>query len=62
METEQGEIRFPEISTAVLETVIKYFYYKARTHSAMPLPAANPFCSLPPFPPCAHKFALGCRS
>lgn len=30
VETEQGEIRFPEISTPVLETVIKYFYYKVR--------------------------------
>ena len=30
IETEQGEIRFPEISTPVLEAVCKYFYYKAR--------------------------------
>lgn len=28
IETEQGEIRFPEISTPVLEAVCKYFYYK----------------------------------
>lgn len=31
IETEQGEIRFPEISTPVLEVVCKYFYYKARS-------------------------------
>lgn len=30
IETEQGEIRFPEISTPVLEVVCKYFYYKLR--------------------------------
>lgn len=28
IENEQGEIRFPEISTPVLEVVCKYFYYK----------------------------------
>lgn len=29
IENEQGEIRFPEITTPVLEVVCKYFYYKA---------------------------------
>jgi transcription elongation factor B subunit 1 len=28
IENEQGEIRFPEITTPVLEVVCKYFYYK----------------------------------
>jgi transcription elongation factor B subunit 1 len=26
----RGEIRFPEISTAILEKVIQYMYYKVR--------------------------------
>eukprot|EP00887_Chlorella_sp_A99_P006700 scaffold3.g6700.t1 len=30
METEQGEIKFPEIGTTTLEHVIKYFYYKLK--------------------------------
>lgn len=29
-ETENQEIRFPEISTPVLEKVCQYFYYKIR--------------------------------
>jgi transcription elongation factor B subunit 1 len=29
-ESEQGEVRFPEISTAILEKVCQYFYYKLR--------------------------------
>lgn len=29
-ETEKGEIKFPEISTQVLEKVCQYFYYKLR--------------------------------
>mmetsp|Transcript_16701 Transcript_16701/g.28187 ORF Transcript_16701/g.28187 Transcript_16701/m.28187 type:complete len:101 (+) Transcript_16701:166-468(+) len=30
METEQREIKFPEISTPILEKVCQYFYYKLR--------------------------------
>ena len=30
IESEQGEIRFPEISTAVLEKVCQYFYYRLK--------------------------------
>jgi transcription elongation factor B subunit 1 len=30
IENEQGEIRFPDITTPVLEVVCKYFYYKLR--------------------------------
>ena len=30
IENEQGEIRFPEITTPVMEVVCKYFYYKVR--------------------------------
>ena len=29
-ESELGEIRFPEISTPILEKVCQYFYYKLR--------------------------------
>ncbi len=29
-ETEQGEVRFPEISAPILEKVCQYFYYKLR--------------------------------
>ncbi|KAF6258778.1 BTB/POZ protein [Scenedesmus sp. NREL 46B-D3] len=29
-ETEQGEVKFPEISTTILEKVCQYFYYKLR--------------------------------
>jgi transcription elongation factor B subunit 1 len=29
-ETEHGEVRFPEISTPILERVCQYFYYKLR--------------------------------
>eukprot|EP00877_Chromochloris_zofingiensis_P005291 jgi/Chrzof1/14763/Cz09g15090.t1 len=29
-ETELGEVKFPEISTAILEKVCQYFYYKLR--------------------------------
>jgi len=29
-ETELGEVRFPEISTPILEKVCEYFYYKLR--------------------------------
>lgn len=29
-ETEQGEVKFPEISTVILEKVCQYFYYKLR--------------------------------
>lgn len=29
-ETELGEVKFPEINTAVLEKVCQYFYYKLR--------------------------------
>mmetsp|Transcript_5872 Transcript_5872/g.6728 ORF Transcript_5872/g.6728 Transcript_5872/m.6728 type:complete len:101 (-) Transcript_5872:333-635(-) len=29
-ETELGEIKFPEISTPILEKVCQYFYYKLR--------------------------------
>ena len=35
----QGEIRFPEITTPVLEKVIQYFYYKRRyQNSRVPIP------------------------
>ena len=35
----KGEIRFPEISTPVLEKVIQYCYYKLRyTNSTQPIP------------------------
>lgn len=35
----RGEIRFPEISTHVLEKVIQYFHYKARfAGSSAPIP------------------------
>ena len=35
----RGEIRFPEISTAVLEKVLQYMYYKVRyTNSKTPIP------------------------
>ena len=30
VETHQGEIRFPEISTPILEKVCQYFYFKLR--------------------------------
>ena len=33
-ETELGEIRFPEISTPILEKVCQYFYYKLRWANA----------------------------
>lgn len=33
-ETELGEIRFPQISTAVLEKACQYFYYKLRWANA----------------------------
>lgn len=29
-ETELGEVKFPEISTPILEKVCQYFYYKLR--------------------------------
>mmetsp|Transcript_3064 Transcript_3064/g.7686 ORF Transcript_3064/g.7686 Transcript_3064/m.7686 type:complete len:101 (-) Transcript_3064:445-747(-) len=29
-ETELGEVKFPEISTPILEKTIQYFYYKLR--------------------------------
>ncbi|GFH16789.1 transcription elongation factor B polypeptide 1, partial [Haematococcus lacustris] len=29
-ETELGEVKFPEISTHILEKTIQYFYYKLR--------------------------------
>ena len=29
-ETELGEVKFPEISTLILEKVCQYFYYKLR--------------------------------
>lgn len=29
-ETEAGEVRFPEISTPILEKICQYFYYKLR--------------------------------
>jgi transcription elongation factor B subunit 1 len=29
-ETELGEVKFPEISTTILEKVCQYFYYKLR--------------------------------
>ena len=29
-ETEKGEVKFPEISTQILEKVCQYFYYKLR--------------------------------
>ena len=35
----KGEIRFPEINTAILEKVIQYFYYKIKyTNSTVPIP------------------------
>merc|ERR1712054_34938 len=38
----KGEIRFPEISTPVLEKVIRYFYYKLKyTNSTVPIPEFN---------------------
>mmetsp|Transcript_24366 Transcript_24366/g.73126 ORF Transcript_24366/g.73126 Transcript_24366/m.73126 type:complete len:127 (+) Transcript_24366:196-576(+) len=37
-----GEIRFPEISTPILEKVIQYFYYKIRyTNSQVRIPEFN---------------------
>lgn len=34
-----GEIRFPEISTAILERVVRYFYHKVKwTNSTSPPP------------------------
>ena len=30
IESEQGEIRFPEITTPVLEKVCQYFYYRLK--------------------------------
>lgn len=34
-----GEIRFPEITTSILEKVIQYFYYKMRyTNSRVRVP------------------------
>lgn len=33
-ETERGEIRFPEISTAALEKACQYFYYKLKWANA----------------------------
>lgn len=33
-ETELGEVKFPEISTAILEKVCQYFYYKLRYQNA----------------------------
>lgn len=33
-ETELGEIKFPEISSSVLEIVCRYFYYKLRYQNA----------------------------
>ena len=39
-----GEVKFPEISTPILEKVIQYFYYKHRcTNSQSVLPAINFF-------------------
>jgi len=29
-ETELGEVKFPEITTPILEKTIQYFYYKLR--------------------------------
>lgn len=29
-ESEQGTVRFPEISTPILERICQYFYYKLR--------------------------------
>jgi transcription elongation factor B subunit 1 len=35
----RGEIRFPEISTNILEKVIQYFYYKVKyTNSTVRIP------------------------
>ena len=35
----RGEIRFPEISTVILEKVIQYFYYKVKfTNSTVRIP------------------------
>mmetsp|Transcript_15781 Transcript_15781/g.48888 ORF Transcript_15781/g.48888 Transcript_15781/m.48888 type:complete len:109 (-) Transcript_15781:34-360(-) len=37
-----GEIKFPEISTPILEKVIQYFYYKLRyTNSQVRIPEFN---------------------
>ncbi|KAK9826305.1 hypothetical protein WJX74_007168 [Apatococcus lobatus] len=33
-ETELGEVKFPEISTPILEIVCQYFYYKLRYQHA----------------------------
>lgn len=33
-ETELGEVKFPEISTPILEKVCQYFYYKLRYQNA----------------------------
>ena len=41
-ESQQGEIKFPEISAKVLEKVVQYFYYK--------LKYTNHQGALPPFP------------
>lgn len=35
-ETEQGEIRFPDIPATVLEKVCQYFYYKLKYQHAPP--------------------------
>jgi hypothetical protein len=34
VETELGEIKFPEISTPILEKVVQYFYFKLRFQSS----------------------------
>jgi len=42
METERGEIRFPEISGEILEKVCQYMYYKRR-HQFEPQRNVPPF-------------------
>ena len=46
-ESELGEIRFPEISTPILEKVCQYFYYKLRytnsTHDIPPFDIASEY-------------------
>lgn len=38
-EESKGEIRFPEIRTAVLERVVQYFHFKIKyTNSKVPIP------------------------
>ena len=46
-----GEVRFPEISTPILEKVCEYCYYKLRYANAC---APQSPCACPRTMPCVH--------